>query len=90
MARLSRVLIGAIMGKYRRSKIYKVDAFFVFYMDQLFLDCSACWAVAVISVVESKIAIKTGELVDLSEQELIDCDSFNFGCDGGFPDRALK
>ena len=48
--------------------------------------CSACYAFAAISTVESLYAIQTGQLVEFSEQELIDCATIygSRGCGGGW------
>lgn len=53
--------------------------------------CKACWAFAVASAVESHYFIKTGELVRLSAQNLIDCsDVFgNNGCTMGYTRLAF-
>ena len=32
---------------------------------------------------------KTGELISLSEQQIMDCDVDELGCDGGDPEQAL-
>lgn len=47
--------------------------------------CGSCWAFGSNAQMESLYAIKTGELYNLSEQQLVDCASKgNNGCNGGF------
>jgi cathepsin L len=52
--------------------------------------CESMWAFSAISVIESAYAIKTGKLISLSEQQLIDCDTSNNGCNGGSMDSAFQ
>jgi C1A family cysteine protease len=49
--------------------------------------CNSCWAFTAIAALEAHWCLKTGNLISMSEQQLIDCNrndrTGNFGCNGG-------
>jgi len=54
--------------------------------------CGSCWSFSAAAAIEAAWFIKTGEIVKLSEQQLIDCNrnKDNDGCDGGNMANAFK
>jgi cathepsin L len=59
-------------------------------------DCGSCWSFATAETVESHWAIATGELSNLSEQQILDCTpnpnqcGGNGGCGGGTSELAFQ
>lgn len=52
--------------------------------------CGSCWSFSATTCMESMHAIKTGELLDLSEQQYVDCVKKSSGCNGGWMGYAFE
>jgi len=52
--------------------------------------CGSTWAFSAVETFESTCAIAGWPLQDLSVQQVVDCDTYDEGCNGGFPSYACN
>ena len=51
--------------------------------------CGSCWAFSIVGYLESQALIQ-GKTNTYSEQQLVDCNSTTYGCNGGWPQLAMQ
>lgn len=51
-------------------------------------NCGSCWAFAAIGTIETHYGLYKKKNVSLSEQQLLDCATDNYGCSGGWVEKA--
>ncbi|XP_026726729.1 uncharacterized protein LOC113493107 [Trichoplusia ni] len=54
------------------------------------LTCGSCYAFSSIGNIESQYLIKNKQALDLSEQQVVDCDRRNGGCSGGMMSSVFR
>jgi len=52
--------------------------------------CGSCWSFSTAADLEGTTYLKDNHTLSLSNQQLVSCDTSNYGCDGGFPFIAMQ
>lgn len=51
--------------------------------------CGSCWTFSAVGALEGAYAKKFGTLKEFSEQQLVECDKFSHGCNGGLMENGF-
>jgi C1A family cysteine protease len=52
--------------------------------------CGSCWAFCTVVACEGAYFLEHNQLLSLSEQQIVDCDTDDDGCNGGWPTNAMN
>ena len=51
--------------------------------------CGSCWTFCTVAVLEARVSMEHGKQMLFSEQNLVDCDTTDNGCEGGHPSNSF-